>query len=186
MPTGPASGQRPRPATGPTQTPTPFPAVMIKSVPPPAPRRWVGYATSPLVALCAQPPPRRKVIRTPALHLALCGRQGRQQCMLPLGPRRGLGWSALRTGRGLTGSPRAVSRMPLPLSAISTLWAFTGGDGPAEAESSRQGRPWPGGSRQRSRCVPAGLWPGRTLSPPSQEGQGSTRVSLIPSSKVAV
>src|SRR5215475_9977955 len=107
---------------------------------------FAAHVAPHLVELGAEPTTHLQFIRTPYLHLDLLGLEVLQRAMIHRLQVRRLFFNSLITVVGLTCSTRAVSRMPLAFSAISTICCLTAGDCPASLYSSRKVRPRP--SRQ--------------------------------------
>ena len=139
--------------------------VVLTRVPSPARIGFAVHVAPQLVEFSAEPTPHLQHIRTPYLDLHVLGGQVRHHRLIHWRACRFLFVSSCMPGVGLTCSTRAVSRMPLACRAISTMCCLMAGDWLASAYSRRNVRPRPARHcRQRSRCVPAGDLPWRTIS----------------------
>src|SRR5262245_55083813 len=101
---------------------------MINGVPEPARIDFAAHVAPHLVELGTESSMYLQRIRTPYLHLHVRGMEVRQDCLIHLLEVRGLFLSSFMTVVGLTGSTRAVSRMPLAFMAISTICCLPSGD----------------------------------------------------------
>ena len=115
-----------------------------------------------------------------ALALHVLGAQRLHRRRISLLEVRFLFCQSFRPVLGLTCNPRAVSRMPLAVRALSTLWRLPSGACPADVSSRSKARPRSGQARPRSRCWPSGVGPWRPLSVPGPSGHCTPCVLLVP------
>ena len=83
--------------------------------------RFRLHKTPHFVALRAEPTTHLQLIYAPDFHLNLLGMHGRQHVMMHRLHLRRFFFNSLMTVVGLTGSTRAVSRLPLAFIAMSTI-----------------------------------------------------------------
>ena len=105
--------------------------VMIDRVPSPVWLRFLPHVTPHFIELRGQSATLGELVRAADLNLHLLWRQGLQHRLIHLVELRRLFLSSFITVVGLTCNTRPVSRMPLALRAISTIWRLTSGNCPA-------------------------------------------------------
>src|SRR5262245_41617578 len=101
------------------------PTLMIDRVPQPSRGRFLAHITPHLIELRLQPAPRSKPLCAIEIYLHARGMEMLEHGQIHLLQVKCLFFNSLITVVGLTCNTRAVSRMPLPFMAISTICCFT-------------------------------------------------------------